>query len=427
MKQILIILFIFISFNFSSYAQNNLKVSKDEARKWREDLQSFALEMPKKHPNLYHTLKKEDFLREVKKLDDNIPNLSRHEIIVELTGIVASVGDGHSSLPLANTFHGKKTAVGFRQFPMDLYIFKEGLFVKAASSKYKEIVGGKIIKIGKTNVDEALKIVSRIVSHDNEMSVKERLPGFMIMPEVLHALRITDNLEQTPFVFEINGEQKTVILKPSDDDDKTPWIEARANNKVPLWLKKPWDSYWFEYLPESKTVYFQYNAVVNKNKGEKLKEFFKRLFDFVKSNKVERLIIDLRLNTGGNGVYNWDLIYEVIRSEKINAKGKLFAIIGRKTFSAGTHAAILLDSHTKTIFVGEPTGGNVNSYGDHLSIKLPNSGIEILVSQYFYQNTYPWDKRIWIEPEIKFENSFEDFRKNRDVALDLIFNYQFPK
>lgn len=405
----------------SVFSQSRL--SKVEAKKWQEDLRFLAAEMPKKHANLFHTMKQEDFMRSVSELDKKIPKLARHEIIIEMARIVAMVGDGHTILPLLG-HHGQENKVGFWQFPIALYLFKEGLFVKSASANYKEIVGGKIIKIGKTDITEVLNRVSKLVSRDNEMTVKDRLTDFLTIPEVLHALKLSDKIDEAEFVVEKNGEQKTIILKPSVREDKTPWVNARETDKTPLWLKSPFDPYWFEYLADSKTVYFQYNVVGNKDTGEKLPDFFKRLLNFVETNDVERLIIDLRLNSGGNGVYNWGLIYGIIRSNKINVKGKLFTIIGRQTFSAGVNAATLLGFHTKTIFVGEETGGKVNNYGDHLPIKLPNSEIEVLVAPNYYQTTYPWDKREWVEPNLKVEISFEDFRQNRDVALDLIFNYQ---
>jgi tetratricopeptide (TPR) repeat protein len=80
--------------------------------------------------------------------------------------------------------------------------------------------------------------------------------------------------------------------------------------------------------------------------------------------------------------------------------------------------------HTNTIFVGEPTGGGVNAYGNHASIVLPNSGIEVFVAPHFFQTTYPWDERPWIAPQIKAELSSEDYRKNRDPALNAILGYK---
>jgi len=57
--------------------------------------------------------------------------------------------------------------------------------------------------------------------------------------------------------------------------------------------------YWFEYLPDSKTLYFNYRRCEDM-KDQPFVEFNRRLFSFIDSHKVERLIIDLRDNSGGN-------------------------------------------------------------------------------------------------------------------------------
>jgi hypothetical protein len=62
--------------------------------------------------------------------------------------------------------------------------------------------------------------------------------------------------------------------------------------------------------------------------------FAARLSAFVEANPVERLILDLRLNRGGDGGLNRPLLLAIIRSKKIDQKGRLFTIVGRSTWSA---------------------------------------------------------------------------------------------
>jgi hypothetical protein len=69
-----------------------------EAERWQEDLRYLAEEMPKRHKNLYHTMTRSEFETAIKRLQERIPSLARHEIIVELARIVAMVGDGHTNI-----------------------------------------------------------------------------------------------------------------------------------------------------------------------------------------------------------------------------------------------------------------------------------------------------------------------------------------
>jgi len=199
------------------------------------------------------------------------------------------------------------------------------------------------------------------------------------------------------------------------------WLDARDASKTPtpLWLKDPQDKFWFEFLPDSKTLYVQFNQVGNKE-DETLEEFTRRVFSFVGTNPVDRMVLDLRLNRGGNGDLNRPLLLGIIKS-KIDQKGKLFAIIGRSTFSAAQFLINDLEKYTNAIFVGEPSGGKVNSYGDSRKITLPNSGITVRVSTLWWQEDER-DKRQWKEPDISAELTFDDYRNNRDPALTAILN-----
>ena len=60
---------------------------KSATDQWREDLRFMAEEMPKYHRNLFHTTTREQFESAVQRLDERIPSLTRHQIIVVVTVI----------------------------------------------------------------------------------------------------------------------------------------------------------------------------------------------------------------------------------------------------------------------------------------------------------------------------------------------------
>jgi hypothetical protein len=72
--------------------------SKSDLDKWLEDLRYLAEEMPRRHRNLFHTMTREQFAGAVKALEERIPVLARHQIIVEMARILALVGDGHTNI-----------------------------------------------------------------------------------------------------------------------------------------------------------------------------------------------------------------------------------------------------------------------------------------------------------------------------------------
>ncbi|HEX8265666.1 MAG TPA: tetratricopeptide repeat protein [Pyrinomonadaceae bacterium] len=411
--------------------RKNAPLNEAEIQKWREDLHYMAQKMPLFHNNLFHTMRREQFEAAIKRLDERIPMLARHQIIVEMQRIAAMVGDGHT-----NVYPTRDAKIGFRQLPVKMYFFKDGLFIRAATEVHAEIVGARVVKIGSASVEQAYDAARELIGRDNEMGAKFFAPHLLAIPEILHALGLIDDMENARFTVEKGGKQKIVELKPAGltdlmagDTDKSwmpkpGWIDARAGAPISNhhWLKDPENKFWYEYLPDKKTVYVQFNEVGNK-KDETLAAFSKRLFDFVDANPVEKLILDLRLNRGGNGELNRPFLLNIIKANKINQKGKLFAIIGRSTFSAAQFLVNDLEKFTNTIFVGEPTGSKGNHYGDSRRIYLPNSGITVRVSVYYWQAWHPTDSRFWTPPDLTAELAFEDYRLNSDPALKMILDY----
>ena len=390
-----------------------------------------AAEMPKYHKNLFHTMTREQFEGAVTKLDARIPSLRRYQIIVELARIAAMVSDGHT-----NVAPTRDPKIGFRALPIKLYFFADGLFIRAATREHAAIIGTRVVRIGKLPVDQAYNAVREIIGRDNEMDVKFFAPHLLVMPEVLQALGISDDLEKVSFTIENRDQQATFDLTPvgpaellpPDTDttwiNKPDWVDARtasSQTSTPLWLKNPADKFWFEYLPDSRTVYVQFNQVGDKE-TETVEAFSKRLLAFVEANAVDRLVLDLRLNRGGNGAFNLPLLRAIIKADKIDQPGRLFAIIGRSTWSAGQFLVDQLERYTNAILVGEPTGGKVNSYGDSRKITLPNSGVTVRVSTLWWQGDER-DHRQSTAPEISAELTFADYRTNTDPALKAILAY----
>ena len=406
-------------------------VSQSEARAWQEDLRFMAAEAPKWHKNLFHTITSAQFDTAIKQLHERIPNLVRHEIIAEMTRIMAMIGDGHTNI--APTRDAK---IGFRALPVKFYLFKDGLFVRAARRENAELVGARVIKIANLTAEEAIRQAGKIVARDNEMDIKFFAPHLLAMPEILHALKISDSMESIPFVVKrADGKEQIVNLKPFGTAELLPpdtdttwlgkegWVDMRdaATAPLPLWLKNPNDKFRFEIPPNSRTVYVQINQVGNKE-DETLEAFAKRLFAFVETNGIEKMILDLRLNRGGDGSLLKPLLLEIIRS-KVNQPGKLFTIMGRSTWSAAQFLLNDLEKYTNVIFVGEPSGSKGNHYGDSRRITLPNSGITARVSIYYWQDWSPWDTRMWTAPDATAELTSDDYRNNFDSAMNLALNY----
>src|SRR3954451_5910164 len=398
---------------------------------WREDLAYMAREMPRRHRNLYHTVSRERFDSAVAALHHRIPRLERHEVIVELARIAALVGDGHTNI--APT---RDSAIGFRTLPVKLYFFRDGLFIRAADRQHASLAGAKVIRIGPVTPEEAYRRVRALIGQDNAMGSRVFAPFLLAMREVLHALRLSTDRDSAEFVVERGGRQSIVrlgprgpvSLMPSDTDvswsPDSGWVDMRSSQEpAPLWLRRnPHDEYWLQYLPDSHLVYLQFNKVGDKE-GESLEEFSSRLMALLDTADVRRVALDLRLNRGGNGSLNRALILSLIKARKLDRAGSLFVLIGRSTFSAAQFLVNELERYTNALFVGEPSGGKANSYGDSRKIMLPHSGITVRVSTLWWQ-VDERDKRQWKAPDIAAELTSSDYRNNVDPALQAVLDYR---
>jgi tetratricopeptide (TPR) repeat protein len=391
------------------------------AAEWREDLRYFAEELPKRHKNAFHAMTREQFETAVKDLNDNIPNLKSEEIFAGFLKLIAMVGDGHTSIQESALFN-----LGF--YPLRYEIYADGLFVQSAAAEYAGIVGGKVVRIGNVPVEKAISQIKEISWGDNygEQSKKVETVFLLSIPKVLQGLKIAESDEKVSLTVEIGGRQKTVELRAKSDfadylkNGKQVGANDNSASPVPLYLKERENPFRFEYVKDGKILYVQFNAVQNKP-DETVAAFFKKVFDFAENNPVDKFVLDVRLNTGGNNQLSKPIVVGLIKS-KLNERGKLFVVIGRRTFSAAQNLVNELEKYTDAIFVGEPTGSSPNLFGDPIIMTLPNSKLPFRVSTLWHQ-TDPRDTRLFTAPEIFTELTAEDYRNNRDTVWEAILSY----
>jgi hypothetical protein len=166
----------------------------------------------------------------------------------------------------------------------------------------------------------------------------------------------------------------------------------------------------------------QLNGIADKNE-EKLSEFSKKVFSFINGGDAEYFVLDIRYNNGGNNFLNKALVQEIIKSEKINKKGKFFTITGRSTFSAAMNLVNDLERQTNVIFAGEPTGSKPNFVGESNMIKLANSRFNVSCSSRYWQGVLSEDQRKWIAPLIGVKYFYSDYKAGKDPAMDAILKF----
>ena len=196
------------------------------------------------------------------------------------------------------------------------------------------------------------------------------------------------------------------------------WVDTRTA-PLPLWLQAPLDYHRLIPLPEQNALYAQLNMVSDTDK-ETLDQFGARILEQVRASNPRTVVLDLRLNQGGNGDLRNGLIADLIRAQ--DADTRLVVLTGRGTFSASEFILEDLDRLTDAIFVGEPASSRPISYGDAYQAKLPNSHITVRISTRYWQSGQ--DKRPYIPIDLAAPLAFADYVSSRDPALEAALSYR---
>lgn len=382
--------------------------------RWRRDLKYMATELPRRHKNAFHSVSRKDFERAVAQLDKAIPSLQDHEIIIGFRRILALIGDGHT-----NIFGWESS---FRRYPFRFFRFSDGYYVTRATSEYGRLLGMRLVRIGSLDVDEAFDAaITLLPKGEGEMYLWHYAPVYLSFAEVQHSLRMQPSPAKGEFVFEDgSGKQFSVEMSPLPTDADVTFADAAR--QTPLYRQQVNEPVWYKYLSESKTVYFSFRGYPPYSE---FLRFSAELLQFVEKNPTDRLVIDLRSNSGGDESSFQPLLEGIIRNESINRRGHLFVIIGRPTYSAGMLNAVQLKLKTNAILFGEPTGAKPNQYNESSggqALKLPHSGLTVDYS-ILYRKLLKDDSPA-LMPDVRVELSSRDYIAGRDPVLERILAHR---
>lgn len=400
---------------------------KDRTEGWRFDLLLLQREIKRKAVKPFR-FSENKIDSAVTKIHSDIPNMNNMQIFAALSELMVMVNDGHTVM-----YPFGEWSEFYQNLPLEFQYFEEGLYITSADKRFENLIGAKVLRFDDKSTEDVLTALQPIIFRDNATAPLVAGPIFMRLIPLLHVLGISRKSNELNLEVETMEGRNITVMLPADskiisrklwDGRPDGWstLHQRLSIPLPLYLKNQYEDYWFEYLVGQKTVYFQYNRV-NSNNKEPFVQFTRRLFDFINEKPVDKLIIDIRLNPGGNTERLVDFMDQLIACKKIMVKGKLFTIMGRKTFSAAQNCATFLEKWTPAIFVGEPSASSPNFVGEELPFELPYSKLNVNISDWFHQSSWPNDYRTWIPPLIYLRPTFTNYRQGLDPALDAALKF----
>lgn len=415
---------------------------------WPEDLEYMRGYLEIIHPALYTYISQEEFNREIDYLKNHSDSLDDAEITVRIVELFAKIQDGHTGVNFTGGYKpGEDYIAGlFHYYPLSLYKFSDGIFVLWATNQYRDIVGRKILKIGPMDIDDAVEQIIRFNNGDNEMGRVQRIS---LIQEFLQYAGLmekgSDKLSLT-YEKENGGLDSLVIDNPlsvseflacfprklfPQKDSLVISMNDSCPRPLPLYLSHldrggfSGENYWYQYLPDQQTMYLSLSLNVD-NPDNPFDAFCERLFNDIDSLRAKKLIIDVRLNGGGNHI-ELPLLKGIIGRPEIDRKGNLFLITSRRTISASEHLTSQLERYTNVTIFGEPTAARPNMVGSLTHFKLPHSGLKCFCAKNYIQDSDDWDGRLSTKPHVYALLSSDDYRNNLDPVLERIFIYDSIK
>jgi hypothetical protein len=375
---------------------------------WHEDLQFLARELPKRHANAFHFTSRERFEAEVAALDHKLSQLNSDEIYVGMDRIANLIGDGHTYI---------RAPADNANFPIALQHFGDDYRLTATASGNENALGARVIKIQDTPIARARELLLPLTPSDETQLLRDsRVLNFLTTGIFLHGIGIIPERNTARYTLvDDNGKEFAIDVRAVAPADSSRLNWTFAFKEPPLFLQRPEENFWYTYLPDSHTVYCSFRGYKD------LGEHSKGLFDLISQQHPDKLVIDMRLNGGGD--YDEGLKYLVhpIRDlSSINRKGHLFVLVGPTTFSAAMSNAAHFRYQTNAILVGQQIGEKPNSYQEAREMKLPNSHWTVRYSVKFYKFVQVGENVI--RPDKEIAPSWEDYRTGRDPVLQWVLN-----
>jgi len=425
----------------SVFAQNTTApLPQISAEKLRQDLRALQDSLERLHPGMfrYQTKKALD-----KEFDRSYGEIDRPMTVTEyfkfVDHLVGQLDDGHTECYLpgeANQWLKANAGV----FPLGLWLSGEHAYVLCNTLNFS--AGTEILNV---NGRPMQKIICEMLGELSSDGVN--LTGKYD--------KINRGHDPFPYLyFVLNGSKENfhVVYQNPDGTNASQTIPARKVNEVECIPNQPQTAKYLslEYKPGGiavLTIRSLFNELLDRT-GEKFGDFLFYTFKELQEKNINKLVIDLRGNGGGDDT-NGALLYSYLtdkpfpyyeRLDKINGPytnhpnlalqqplpghytGKVFFLTNGGTFSSTAEFAAIAKSNNRGLFIGEETGGGYygNTSGERTTIFLPNTKIRVNIPLTRYTLAVKPLKHggRGVLPDVEVEPTINDKVTDRDAQME---------
>ncbi|RKR80256.1 peptidase S41-like protein [Mucilaginibacter gracilis] len=409
MEKIFTLLMLFILSGTIVRAQDSLMFSKKQVA---DDIAFFMKSAADIHPNLYHDISAEQLVVKVdsliKVLPDSLSVLRAYRAFAEVT---AFINEGHTGINMPKQMRQQLKAGTFKTVPLQVTGYDGKYFIANLLAPGNSLKGIKILAV---NGEAAEHIFKRITALKGGLQSFRKVSAVNSFRLYLPIIGITQ-----PYLINYIGENnvKGMVSVNAISESEYNTSIAKPNNTQPYTFTVKDDLY----------GYLNFKSMVSYNG---FKRFCDSVFEVLDHKHIDKLVVDLRENGGGNSQLGWYLLnyitdkpfrmageserkvsqqfrtyieanrdiyasqytdflklpngafFKIGSTEldkpmdlKYKFKGKACFLIGPYTFSSANMLSAAIKDFKLATLIGEPTGEPGNDYGELCNINLPQTGL----------------------------------------------------
>ncbi|MCP4307190.1 MAG: hypothetical protein GY788_20435, partial [bacterium] len=375
-------------------------------RKWgylasgTEDIEVLVTELTSHHVEPFHSISRQEYEAEAAA----VSGLSDVAVGFEVKRLAALVGDSHTQAQLD---------LELTAYPIVVELFADGVIVIGASPEHRDLLGAELLAVHGVSIDETIKAGLPYFSGD---TVNGRLPDvvrLLVSPEFLEVIVGPSAVDPGVYTLDVGDQDVAVELEAIPIDRWRSLVSGPQDRQVALAATRPNAFYWYQYLPDREAMYVQYNVCANAP-DLSFEDFTEGAFKTITDTGATRLVVDLRLNRGGDSTI-FKPFLDRLRAHPLVEQGELYVLIGSNTFSSALMNAVELKTETNAILLGQPTSSSPNHYGEVATFTLPNSGSVATATRFFQLTESNPDALV---PDVVVERTSSDFFAGTDATLD---------
>tara|TARA_R110000782_G_scaffold128386_3_gene219970 strand:- start:293 stop:1534 length:1242 start_codon:yes stop_codon:yes gene_type:complete len=386
-----------------------------DVESWTKDIDFYKTNLEQHHIDLYNTISKVEFEKEIQEIKSTLNKKNDVEVIVDLMRLTRKIGDGHTAFSLRS--------VETHLFPIEIYKINGQWRVIKTTNSHKNLLGKIVSKIDGKSIHLIANEVSEIAQYvENEQSKIIRTGEYCMISELLFGLQLINNEFKAEFSFlDDSNKESNILLNAINNKDYYGNTDFETFKIVIPEIQKPIDSkhdyLWFSSIKDTKGIYIKFESYPS---FEDMEKFGESLLNYVNENQIKQVVIDLRNNGGGDFFVGTFLAYYLNLADGIDWKSGVYLLTDKVTFSAGTSNASQFRQILNAKIVGEPTGSNPTGYQDMGQFTLPNSGMIVTYSKRLFR--FQDKVTHGVQPDVLIEYEWNSYSKGIDIMMEWVIN-----